>query len=146
MSIRLHQCIKTYNILEKPTDEIHDYFKERKTLYKEALLVNHLFRAASATALLACLPFPSLVNAGICLAGSLFYRLTVETHCAYKFALPAFAGAAAFMMGKSALIQIASGAAFASLGAFAMAHAALLPMTAYVVYILLTTDYDVDHR
>ncbi|HEY5235687.1 MAG TPA: hypothetical protein VIJ14_05880 [Rhabdochlamydiaceae bacterium] len=143
MSERLHDCIEMYNILENPTNNIYAYLSEHKTLYKVALIVNHLFRAASMTAFMMFLSTPPLVSAGICFAGSLFYRLTVETRCAYKFALPAFAGAAAFLIGKTALIQIIRGVAFASLGAFATAFVPLIPLASYTIYILLTVDYDV---
>ena len=83
---------------------------------------------------------------GICLGGSLFYRLTVEENCAYKFALPAFGGAAAFLVGRSALAGLVSGAAFASIGAFAAACVAILPLGAYLAYVILTVAYDVDSK
>lgn len=146
LALRLHECIERYNILASPTDRIHEYMREHKGLYKVALVVNHLFRALSMSAFMMCTPAPTLVSAGVCLLGSLFYRLTVETNCAYKFALPAFAGAVALMIGKTALTQIINGVALASIGTFATALVTLLPLTSYVMYIVLTVDYDVDLR
>ncbi len=92
------------------------------------------------------LPFSVPVNLGICFAGSLFYRLTVETNCAYKFALPAFAGSIAFPMGMTALTSLVTGVAFASMYAFGLAVLTLVPLAAYVTYIVLTVSYDVDNR
>ena len=73
------------------------------------------------------------------------YRMTVEVNCAYKFALPAFGGAVAFLMGSRSLTKVVNGAAFYSLKALSNAFVLLIPMAGYFVYITLTTSYDVDH-
>ena len=91
LDVALHNCIEKYNILQKPTEQIAGYFREHPNVYKAALLVNHIFRALAMASFCAALPFSAPINIGICFAGSLFYRLTVETNCAYKFALPSFA-------------------------------------------------------
>jgi hypothetical protein len=138
LSIATHNLIQRHNILTTPTNRINVYFSTYRGAYKIALLANHIFRAAAMAALMSA-------GAGVflCFAGSLFYRLTVENHCAYKFALPAFAGACAFLIGKAGLASLASGSAFASLGAFSVAVVPLLPLAAYAAYIGLTVDYDV---
>lgn len=146
LAARLHDGITTYNILKKPTDRIAEYFAEHPKVFKVALIVNHIFRAAAMVALMMILPFSLPVNILVCAAGSLFYRLTVESNCAFKFALPALAGAAAFMIAKTALASIISGVAFATLGAFAIAFVALIPLAVYVAYVILTVSYDVDHK
>jgi hypothetical protein len=146
LDLSLHNAIENYNVLQGSTDLISDYFRSYPSLFKVALLVNHVFRAAAMIAFSLMLPFSTLVNIGICFAGSLFYRLTVETNCAYKFALPAFAGSIAFPMGVSAMTGLINGLAFASLSAFGIAFASLLPLSAYIAYIALTVNYDVDHR
>lgn len=146
MSVALHNFIEKCNILQKPTEAINDFFREHPTLHKVALIANHIFRAIAMTALMVFLPFSFPINLAICLAGSLFYRLTAETNCAYKFALPAMAGAMAFTIGQTSLNQIISGVAFASLGAFGLAAASILPLAAYVTYIALTVNYDVNKR
>jgi len=124
MATRLHHLIDRYNVLSNPTRRISNSMHDHPRLYKFALLVNHIFRAAAMAALAMVLPFSTLANAAICFAGSLFYRLTVETNCAYKFALPAFAGAMAFLL----------------------AGVSLLPISAYAAYVILTVSYDVDSR
>ncbi len=142
----LHHFIEKYNILQKPTEQFSAFFQEHPTAYKAALLVNHIFRALAMTAFCAVLPFSAPLNIAICFAGSLFYRLTVETNCAYKFALPAFAGSIAIPVGMVALTNIITGVAFASLYAFGLAVLSLVPLAAYVTYIALTVNYDVDNR
>lgn len=145
-SIKFHDALEKFNILQKPTNEMNKYLREHPRLYKAAMIANHLFRTISMAAFMLISPLPALANFVLCLGGSLFYRLTVETHCAYKFALPAFAGSIAFLIGKSALVSLVTGAAFASLSAFALAVISLLPLCAYVTYIVLTVNYDVDRR
>ncbi|MBS3904743.1 MAG: hypothetical protein KGZ39_05405 [Simkania sp.] len=146
LSLSLHNTIEKYNVLEKPTNQLYEYFKTHPSLYKTALVANHLFRAVSMAAFALALPFSIPISAGICFAGSLFYRLTVETHCAYKFALPAFAGSIALPMGQTALADLISGVAFTSMSTFALALVSSLPLTAYFAYIALTVNHDVDSR
>jgi hypothetical protein len=143
--LSLHRVIEKYNILEGPTAHIGAYFQKHPSLYKTALLVNHVFRAASMAAFNHILPFSLPVNIAICFAGSLFYRLSVETHCAYKFALPAFAGSLAVPMALSALANVVNGVAFTSLGVAAASCVSLLPLTAYLIYVIATVSYDVDN-
>lgn len=144
--LSFHNVIENYNVLRKPTEQISNYLRDHPSLYKAVLLVNHIFRAVSMVAFNLILPFSAPVNIAICFAGSLFYRLTVETNCAYKFALPAFAGSLAIPMALTALTQLISGIAFVSLSAFAVALLSLLPLTAYLTYIVLTVNHDVDNR
>jgi hypothetical protein len=146
LDITLHHFIEKYNILQKPTEQIDKYFREHPDFHKIALLVNHVFRALTMTAFCSALPFPIPLNLVICFAGSLFYRLTVETNCAYKFALPAFAGSIAIPMAITALTNMVTGVAFLSLSTFGLAFVSLIPLTAYVTYIVLTVNYDVDNR
>ena len=142
----LHNAIVKFNVLKEPTDRLREYFSTRPEFYKVALIVNHIFRAVSMTAFSLLLPFSLPVNLAICLAGSLFYRLTVETNCAYKFALPAFAGSLAIPLAISGAVALVSGVAFASIGTLALATGSLLPCGAYLTYVVLTVSYDVDHR
>ncbi len=144
LAARLHDAIEKYNVLKSPTERINEFFAYHPKLFKVALIVNHLFRAAAMVAFMMIFPLP--ISFGICAAGSVFYRLTVESNCAYKFALPALVGAIAFMVGKTALVSIISGVAFASIAAFATALVALIPLAIYAAYVILTVSYDVDNR
>lgn len=141
----LHNFITNYNVLKTATDQIETFLNEHPEIKKVVLLVNHIFRAIAMLALRLFLPFSLLVNDLICFAGSLFYRLTVETHCAYKFALPAFAGSMAIPLAQAALYDFISGVAFASLATLGIALLSLIPLAAYTTYIILTVSYDVDN-
>lgn len=149
MSVSFHQFIQRCNVLQRPRAALNTYFKNHSTVYKTVLFVDHLFRVIGMTGMMAviktALPFSFPINLGICFAGALFYSLTVEVKCPLKFALPAFAGAVAFPIAFTALNSMISGVAFASLGAFALAFASLLPLAGYLTYVVLTVNYDVDH-
>jgi len=140
LSIHLHQFIERNSPLNKWAGQTRTFLLSRPHFYKVALVVNHLFRTALMAAFFVI--FPSALCA--CLAGSLFYRLTVENNCAYKFALPSFGGACAYLCADRAATRVITGAAFASLKAFAWATASFLPLAAYLGYIVLTVSYDVD--
>lgn len=146
VAVKFHHFIDQHNVLKAPTNQINECSKNHRSLYKVALIANHIFRAASMVGFMMILSFSSLANHTICLAGSLFYRLTVEDNCAYKFALPACAGSMAFITGQSALMDMINGAFFASLATFANAFTALLPLCGFFAYVALTVSYDVDHH
>lgn len=139
-------CEQFSTILQKPTEQVSEYLTAHPDLYKAALLANHLFRALAMTAFAVFLPFSIPINLAICFAGSLFYRLTVENNCAYKFALPAFAGSIAIPVAAGAITTLVTGVAFASMGAFALACLSLVPLAAYLTYIVVTVSNDVDER
>ncbi len=145
-ALRFHTYIDKYNILHKPTEIIRDFLNNHRTFYKLVLVVNHIFRAAMMTALMLGLPYAIPVKAAVSFTFSLLYRLTVENNCAYKFALPAFAGSMAIPIAKTGLAKLINGLAFASINMFASNLGLLLPLTAYITYIVLTVSYDVDTR
>jgi hypothetical protein len=124
MALALHNFIQQHNPLTHLTDKSSEFLHTHPRLYKLALLINHLFRAIAMTALMHFLPFSLMTNTLLCLTGSIFYRLTVENNCAYKFALPAFFGSLAFLAAKHTV----------------------LPLLSYSIYVLLTVSYDVDER
>ena len=128
MSTMLHRFIEQNNILTRPTERLQEYFVRHRNLYKVILIANHFFRAIAMLALPCILPFPYALNVGLCGAGSLLYRLTVEAHCPYKFALPAFAGAVAI-----GIAQRGNGVG------------AVLPLALYIAYIALTVSCDVEN-
>lgn len=144
LATQVHKMIDTHNVLKQPTQQINSYFRKNRDLYKVALLANHLFRTTSMAALMHL--FPSPVSFGFCFAGSLFYRLTVETNCAFKFALPTFGAACALLLGQEALTNGVSGVAFTSLRTLGNCCSSLLPLAASISYIVLTVSYDADHR
>ncbi len=145
-AIRFHAMIEKFNPLTELTQRATRFFLAHPTFYKVALLVNHIFRAVTMIFFMFALPYSLSVNMALCFTASLFYRITVENNCAYKFALPAFFGAVTFSMAQSALIQLVSGKAFKNLAFFSHSILSLIPVAAYLTYIVLTVDYDVDQR
>ena len=131
--------IDRYNVLAQPTAWLREHFKNHPTQFKAALIVNHLFRAAAMQSSMQILPFSLRTNMGVCFVGSLFYRLMVEDNCAYKFALPAFAGGVAGWIAKKALIE---GVALTSIRALVV----FTPVALYLSYVVLTVDHDVDQK
>ena len=146
LSVSFHDCLDSFNILKEPTSKLSDYFDSHPTAYKIALIVNHLFRAAMMVGLMFIPYVPLPVSMAVCFVGSVFYRLTVEKNCAYKFALPAFAGAAAFMLALPGLISMINGIAFTSFATGLLACATFVPFILYGAYIILTVNYDVNEK
>jgi hypothetical protein len=128
------------------TTPITKYFNTHPNWLKVALVVNHLFRTLGMTAFMVMLPFTMPINMGICFAATLFYRLTVEPNCAYKFALPSFAGASALIIGKNAITQMISRVAFQSFSAFGATCLGFLPIALYTAYIVLVVNHEVDTK
>lgn len=144
MDVSFNDFIDRNNCLKGPTDKLATFFENHPTLYKVALVFNHLFRAAVMVGFMFIPGLPPLPAMGVCFAASLFYRLTVERNCAYKFALPAFAGSVAFMIAIPALIGFINGAALFSVSSALMASASFIPLALYGAYVLLTVNYDVN--
>ncbi len=142
----LHNFIQDYNILTTPTTHVREYFDSNPHMEKVALIANHVFRAIAMTAFCLAMPFSMPANITICFVASLLYRLTVETNCAYKFALPAFVGGAALPYAISGAAELVSYAAFSSLSSFALAIGSFVPLAGYAAYVVLTVSYDVDNR
>ncbi|MCB1106715.1 MAG: hypothetical protein KDK76_01300 [Chlamydiia bacterium] len=125
--VQFHDALKRVNwVVEEPTKWCDVQAKEHPQLYKGVLVVNHLFRAVSLWAFLKYGKQSMTMKLTTCFLGSLGYRLTVESNCSYKFALPAFGGAVALLLAQRS-------------------YFGLIPLTAYFTYITLTTSYDVDH-
>lgn len=139
-AIKLHAIIERVNPLSGATQSATNFLLAHPTLYKIVLLVNHLFRAITMAFFMLAVPM------ALCFGASLFYRLTVENNCAYKFALPAFVGGVALPPSQTALAQLISGSAFKSLAFFRHSILLLVPYAAYLTYVILTVDYDVDQR
>lgn len=144
MCISLNRYLDEWNPLTVPTDWLGNFLESHPTVYKITLIINHLFRAAMMVGLMFIPHVPLAASIPICLVGSLFYRLTVEKNCAYKFAIPAFAGAAAVMLALPAIMSIIEGSAFTTVATGFKNVASFIPFSIYAGYIILTVNYDVD--
>lgn len=144
LDVRFNDFVDSINILKKPTEKLASFFEDHPTAYKVALVFNHLFRAAVMVGCMFIPGLPPLAGLGICFVASVFYRLTVEKNCTYKFALPAFFGSVAFMLALPALIGMINGTAFTTVASAISATSAFIPLALYGTYILLTVNYDVN--
>lgn len=145
-AVQFHDIIERNNVLTIPTKLVNDYLNDNQTIHKIALIVNHIFRAISTLFFMLALPFSAPVNAGVCLATSLFYRLTVENNCAYKFAIPSVLGSITFPIAQKALAAVINKTAFVSISAFFTTLGSFIPVTAYLTYVILTVSYDVERN
>lgn len=132
------------HILEKPTAQLDSYFRKHPRLFKGVLLVDHLFRAAAMVGFMFIPHIPKPVSWSLCVLGSLYYRLTVEKNCAYKFALPALAGAASFMLLLPTILKIMNQTAFLTVGSGTLASLSFIPILVYAGYIVVTVSQEVD--
>ena len=130
-SVALRGFVDKYNPLETPTEQIRDYLLKHRTIYKIVLVANF--------ALLA-LMFLSPPSPGLGLAiglglRALFYRLTIETNCIYKFSLPVYATVMSLWL---VAIAWSCGPLLASLS--------LIPLIASVAYIVCDIDFEATHQ
>lgn len=126
------------------TQKYGNFLRKNPNVYKVVLLVNQLFRTVMMVALMAFLPYAPVVNFTIGLAGSLFYRISVERGCAFRFALPSCIGAAAYDLSRTSLPALTNGAAFRSLQHFAAALAGFWPLALWTIAITAITHTEVE--
>lgn len=88
------------NPFDKVTAAVGQWIDKYPLLHKIVLFANHLFRGLCMGGMMTLLPFGFAVNGAICLFGSIFYRVTVERFCPFKFAIASFFGGIAIEMSK----------------------------------------------
>lgn len=142
---QFHKALMKINYLPDATKWCDQKAKEYPNVYKGVLVANHLFRAVAIWAFLKYNRSSMKVKLAMCFTGSMVYRLTVESNCAYKFALPAFFGGAALLTAGHTTAKILNGSAFRTFKSIGNATLNMVPITGYLAYIVLTTSYDVDH-
>lgn len=90
-------------------NEIGNWLDAHPTINKIVVIVNHFFRAAAMYGFMAILPFSTVVNCSIGVVSSLFYRVTIERFCHFRFAIPACIGALAIqILNVQPIVGIAS--------------------------------------
>ncbi len=145
LDVQFHQALQKVNGLERPTQWCANQARNHPDFYKGVLVINHLFRAVSIWAFLKYCQSPMKIKLAICFGGSLIYRLTVESNCAYKFALPAFFGGAALLTASRSAAKIMNRSALRTFKSLGHASLNMVPIAGYLVYITLTASYDVDN-
>jgi hypothetical protein len=142
--ITKNNCVYKCDFLDKQTLKIGSWLKDHSTIFKITLVIMHLFRAGAMVGLMFIPGVPLIPALVVGFVGSIIYRLTVERKCAFKFALPSFAGAAAFMLALPAIINMVNGISFVNATAGVIACASLLPLALYCVYIVLSVNHEVN--
>lgn len=132
--------LKDFDPLTRPTQAVKDWLSDHPTVFKIALIANHLFRAAMMTGFMMALPYSAPVNGLICAAGTLFYRLTVQGYCPYKLDVTSLFGATSIMVAKMRLPSIINGIASKSLVGLAGAFVSVVPLTLYAIYVVVTSE------
>lgn len=143
LCLRLESC----NPLIVPAQGIADFLDNHSTTYKIVLLFSgHLTRTSMVIGSMFIPGIPLYAKKIICFNGSLFYRLTVERNCAYKFSLPSFFGAMASMLAIAAIVKMIHHEAFITVKKGVAAIASLLPLCFYCGYIILAVDFEVNQQ
>jgi hypothetical protein len=111
---------------------------------KVVVVANHFFRAVAMHTFMCFLPLSLLINFTVGLAGSLFYRMTIERFCHFRFALPSFLGAIAFSISYNLLQTVMRRVALNSFKFMAYAFITALPLVQYIGYVLVITHQAVE--
>lgn len=138
--------IPEYIGLDKLTHTVGSWLDRHPVVNKIVMIVNHIFRTIAMIALMYLLPFSPIVNLAIGIGASLFYRITVERFCPFRFALSACLGAAAYELSSPFLADIINGVAFQSFNAFAAAFIGILPLAISSVVIIGISNDAVDRK
>jgi hypothetical protein len=147
LAVKLHNFIEEHNTyLKSSTKRLQDYYKQHPTVYKAAVSACNVFRTTVMAGFIYAFPVAAVGCAAYCFTGSLFYRMTIESECTYIITLPSLAGATSFIIGQQSLVNLISGAALVSIGAFSLAVVSITPLSLYLAYVVLTVSYDVDRK
>lgn len=138
--------IPQYIGIEKASQVIGSWLDKHPAVNKVVMIANHIFRTAAMVGLMYLLPFHPIANFAIGVGASLFYRLTVERFCPFRFALTSCLAAGAFEFSKPYLLSIITGIAFQSLATFGIALAGILPILACTAIIIIVSNYQVDQK
>ena len=132
--------------MDKPSERIATFFAGHPTLFKMVLVINHFFRTAGMVGLMFIPGIPKPAAWTICVVGSVVYRLTVERNCAYKFALPALAGAVAVMLFLPTLRALMHHTAFTSPARGLCSVLSCVAVALYVTYVIIAVHGEVNRQ
>lgn len=96
------------------------------------VIANHILRTLPMMAAMHLLPFSFAANCAITLGASLFYRISIERFCVFRFAIPSCLGAIAFQFSKPALADLISKTAFQSFSTLTKTLVGLSPFALYM--------------
>lgn len=120
------------------------FLDDNPTVNKLHVAAMHFFRAFKTFATMMVLPFHPAVNALLGVVPSFVYFGAIERFCQFKFELWSMAGGMAMYTAMPAIVSICTATAFASIGAFALAMAQLIPLIVYSVTVVIVAHQDVE--
>ncbi|MBB64522.1 MAG: hypothetical protein CMO81_05615 [Waddliaceae bacterium] len=125
---------ETLNTVQK---EIGDYLDQHPIVNTVVLIANHIFRCASMAALMLYMPTPLPVTLALGFTASLAYRFTIERFCQYRFAIPSYLGAQAWIVSGESAIEVITGTALRSISSAATALLQCVPLVLYGLSITI---------
>jgi len=132
--------------LVKLSENVGKVLDENPLINKIVVLANFVFRIAMMVTFMAALPFSILPSFLISVGASIFYRVTIERFCQYRFAILSCVEAGAYEIAKPALAALISGAAFSSLAAFGTSLALMTPFVIGGAAIISVTNQNVNEK
>lgn len=123
-----------------------EIFNQHPLINKIVVLAIFIFRSAMMSAYMAALPFTSVPSFFIGLGISVFYRVTIEPDCRYRFAILSCVGAETYSISKPALLALINGMAFRSLITLSMTLLSAAPFAICATVILSEVNQNVDDR
>lgn len=135
--------IEQLNVTAK---HIGNYLEKNPALYKAVVVINHLFRAMLMAVFMVALPYGLAMSCAVSLGASLFYRLTIERNCAFKFALPSCLGGISYHLSRYGVHSMVAGIMLRSVDLLNAGFIGSLPLTLWTFAIISITDDDVEKR
>jgi hypothetical protein len=132
--------------LVKFSENVGKVLDESPLINKIVILANFVFRIAMMVTFMAVMPFSFLPSFLLSAGASVFYRVTIERFCQYRFAMLSCAAAGAYEIAKPAFLALISTAAFSSLTAFGTALALMTPFIISGAAIVSVTNQNVNDK
>jgi hypothetical protein len=127
---------KFHHQFDSFVDKVGAWLDKHPYVNTIVVIANHIFRALSMLALMTFIPGPFIVQCGIALSASLFYRVTIERFCHFRFAIPSCLGATAMNLSAPAVASIVHGVANQTLAEVAKTAIGISPLVLYTVSII----------
>jgi len=122
---------------------ISDFLDKHKTCDKIALMASHFFRMLPMFSLM-FLPCSLGARAGLMVAGTLVYYAASENRvCHRRFAILSLLGAGAAWVGRNAVVNFVSGAAFLSIAQLLTNTLWIAPLAGYVFLVIYSSHCEI---
>jgi hypothetical protein len=142
-----YEKVKGY--IDQTYEKTGKFLDKNPVLYKVVLVACHFFRALPMYGLMMWLPISKpviAVAAAVMIGGTLLYRAAVERFCSFRFAIASMVGATAAWLAHAAIVNFVSGLALMSIGLAIANSIALVPLAAYVGWVIYMSHKDIEKR